>query len=219
MPHTFIVNSSGRRFCSDDLYWELVEAAMGEDSQLPFYMIWDEQHHTKYGLGDTPPGGEYPPDLVKTAATLEELGTELGIDGPELARTAERYSAGAAEGRDPQFGRGTNATWRKFAGDPSMPNPNVGPVSQAPFFGMRVVLTGNAIGMSGVRVDVDARALDVNGAPIPGLHVVGSTAAFTTSGRGYNSGFALSRAITFGYLTAEQLADAPAAAGVPQGRP
>ena len=33
------------------------------DRHLPFYLIWDEKHHMKYGLGLTPPGGEYPSDI------------------------------------------------------------------------------------------------------------------------------------------------------------
>lgn len=204
LPHTFIVNGSGQRFCRDDLYWELVEEAAEPDSQLPFYAIWDEQHHTKYGLGDTDAGAPYPEGLVESAGSLAELGEKLGVDGAALEATAQTFNR---TGGDPaaEFGRGASTTWRIFMGDQSMPNPNFGPVTEAPFHGLRLVLTGNAIGMSGVRIDADAHALNAAGERIEGLHVVGSAAAFTSSGSGYNSGYALSRAITHAYLVGAEL--------------
>lgn len=52
------------------------------------------------------------------------------------------------------------------------------------------------------------RGLDENGAAIPGLDAVGSVAALTTMGSGYNSGFALGRGLTLAYLVAQELVPA-----------
>jgi len=211
LPHTFIVDSSGRRFADDAVYWEVIKAALVPGSSaMPCWMIWDSRHHAKYGLGSTPPGGDYPPGLVTSAGSLSELGARLGIDGAELARTAERFNAGVASGTDPEFGRGSNTTWQKFQGDPSRPgNPNLGPVETAPFFGMRLRMVSTGIGLTGVTVDPEGRALAEDGQPVPGLYVAGAAAAFHSSGTGYNSGFSLSRAITLGLLVAEAVGKDP----------
>ena len=44
-----------------------------------------------------------------------------------------------------------------------------------------------------------------DGSVIPGLYAVGSVAALTTMGSGYNSGFALGRGLTLAYLVAQEL--------------
>ncbi len=207
LPHTFIVNRSGERFADDAVYWEVVKAALAPDSPaMPCWMIWDARHHGAYGLGTTPPGGEYPSGLVASAPTLAELGEQLGIDGSRLTRTADRFNQHVAAGVDRDFGRGTNATWQKFQGDPNQPgNPNLGEVDTPPFHGMRLRMVSTGIGLTGVTVDPDGRVLDSTGRPVPGLYAAGAVAAFHSSGVGYNSGFSLSRAITLGLLVAENV--------------
>ena len=69
-----------------------------------------------------------------------------------------------------------------------------------------MVYVGTAIGMSGIHIDADAHVLDPSGNRIPGLHAVGSVAAYTTMGTAYNSGFALSRGLTHAYLVGRELA-------------
>jgi 3-oxosteroid 1-dehydrogenase len=192
MPHAIIVDKTGRRYC-DDSYWvDIVARTMNpQDMHLPFFMVFDEQHHQKYGLGATPPGGAYPEGMVESAPTLEALGEKLGIDGAQLARTAARFSANALRGEDPDFGRGTVDYVRRFAGDPNnKPNSVLGPVDSAPFFGFRLRFVGTGIGSSGIHIDADGHVLDTAGQVIPGLYAVGSCAAYTTTGVGYNSGFA-----------------------------
>ena len=207
LPHTFVVDRTGRRFCDDAVYWEVIKKVLVPGSpHRPCFMIWDERHHTRYGLGPTPPGGTYPSDVVASANTLAELGTLLGIDGAQLTRTAERFTTDVEQGADSEFRRGSNATWQRFQGDPNQrPHPNLGGVAQPPFFGMRLTMVSTGIGLSGIAVDPDGRVLDKDGHPVDGLHAAGAAAAFTSSGAGYNSGFSLSRAITLGLLVAESL--------------
>jgi 3-oxosteroid 1-dehydrogenase len=207
MPHCLIVDRTGRRYC-DDSYWvDIVAKTMDPASpHLPFFLIFDEQHHRKYGLGATPPGGEYPAGLVTSAPTLQALGDALGIDGDELAKTAASFSDNARRGVDPDFGRGTVDYVRRFAGDPANePSPVLGPVEEAPFHGFRLRFVGTAIGTSGVRIDGDGHVLGDDGGRIPGLYAVGSCAALTTVGTGYNSGIALGRGLTLAYLVSSEL--------------
>lgn len=208
LPHSIIVDAAGNRYC-DDSYWvDIVAKTLAPgDRHLPFFLVWDSQHHRKYGLGVTPPGGDYPEGLVTSAPTLAELGAALGIDGEQLERTAERFNANIVEsGTDPDFGRGTVPFVERFAGDPANePNPVLGTLSEAPFHGLRLRLVGTGIGSSGVRVDADARVVDEDGNRIEGLYAVGSAAALTTTGSGYNSGFALGRGLTHAYLVSREL--------------
>ena len=207
LPHCLMVDRAGRRFC-DDSYWvTIVRGALNpDDRHLPFYLVWDEQHHRKYGLGLTPPGGEYPAEFVMQAADLVTLGERLGIDGDELSRTVARFNEHAERGEDPEFGRGSVPFILRFAGDPKHhPSPVLGPLVEPPFYGTRLKFVGTGIGSSGIRADGDGHVLSTSGDVIPGLYAVGSVAALTTMGSGYNSGFALGRGLTVAYLVAQEL--------------
>lgn len=211
LPHCLMVDASGRRFC-DDSYWvTIVRGALNpDDRHLPFYLVWDEQHHRKYGLGLTPPGGEYPEEFVSSSNDLVELGTKLGVDGEQLARTVARFNEFAERGEDPDFGRGSVPFILRFAGDPKhSPSPVLGPLTEPPFYGTRLKFVGTGIGSSGVHADADGHVLREDGSVIPGLFAVGSVAALTTMGSGYNSGFALGRGLTLAYLIAQELVPSP----------
>jgi 3-oxosteroid 1-dehydrogenase len=211
LPHSMIVDSSGKRFCNDSYWVDIVSKVLDpEDRHLPFFLIWDDQHRQKYGMADTPPGGEYPGGWAVSAPTLRELGEALGIDGEQLELTAATYSENASRGEDPEFGRGTVTFVNRFAGDPQhRPCPVLGEIEQPPFHGLRLLFVGTGIGSSGVRIDSDGRVLTDEGAKVPGLYAVGSCAALTTTGTGYNSGFALGRALTLAYLVSNELGGIP----------
>jgi 3-oxosteroid 1-dehydrogenase len=210
-PHSMIVDRTGNRFCNDSYWVDLVEKALNPDEQhLPFFLIWDEQHRLGYGLGGTPPGGQYPDGLVTSAPTLTELGDLLGIDSQQLEKTAQVFSEHAERGEDPLFGRGTSDYVHRFYGDQShQPNSVLGPISEPPFHGMRLKFMGTGIGSSGVHIDSEGHVLDEAGSPVPGLWAVGSVAALTTTGTGYNSGFALGRGLTLAYQVTHELAGIP----------
>ena len=210
MPHTMIVNRHGQRYC-DDSYWvDIAQRTMDDAAEnLPFFLIFDEQHHRKYGLGMTPPGADYPEGLVTSASTLRELAGKLGIDPDGLEATAARFNQFAATGEDEDFGRGTRDFVRRFYGDPAnQPNPVLGSVAEAPFHGMQLRFVAAAVGNSGVHVDGEGRVLDEAGAVIPRLHAVGSCTAQTVTGTGYNSGIALGRGLAMAYLVARDIAGA-----------
>jgi 3-oxosteroid 1-dehydrogenase len=211
LPHAMIVDRTGRRYCNDSYWVDIVAKTLDpNDRHLPFFLIWDDQHRRKYGLGATPPGGEYPAGVISSAPTLSELGSELGIDGEQLERTAAHFSAHAELGEDPEWGRGSVAFVERFTGDPNhTPNAVLGPITESPFFGVRLKIVGTGIGSSGVHVNGDGHVLDEAGTAIPGLYAVGSCAALTSSGTGYNSGFALGRGLTLAYLVARELGGSP----------
>ncbi len=212
LPHTFIVNRQGRRFCDDSFHSTIVAEALKQDAtgrpaNLPIFMIWDEDHHAKYGLGRTMPGGEYAPGLVTSAPTLAELAAKLGVDADGLGATAARFNAMAGEGTDADFGRGSNLSVRRFRGDwNNQPNPNMAPVQRAPFHGMRIRLLNTGIAAGGVRADGDARVQRADGSVIEGVYAAGESSARAAAGVGYNSGYSLSRAMAFGWVAARHVA-------------
>jgi 3-oxosteroid 1-dehydrogenase len=211
LPHSMIVDATGNRFCDDSYYVDMMARLLDpDDRHLPCFLIWDEEHHRDYGFGDTPPGGEYPPGMITSAATLRELGEQLGIDGEQLEATAAEFSVHAERGEDPAFGRGSVPFVRSYAGDPKHdPNPLLGAVREAPFHGMRLRIVGTGIGSSGVHIDGDGHVLDEEGSAIAGLYAVGACAALMSSGSGYNSGFSLGRGITLAYLVSHELGATP----------
>lgn len=212
MPHSILVNARGERFCDDAFHPAVARALLTPDAHgalpnLPFFLIWDEDHHRRYGLGPALPGDPYPDGLVTSAPTLAALAEALGIDAAGLEAAAARYNTGAAEGRDPDFGRGANPATARFRGDISHPlNPNVAPVATPPFHGMRMKLVSTGITAAGLRTGLHGRAQRPDGSDVPGLHAVGECSARTAGGAGYNSGYSLSRAMTFGWLAAHDVA-------------
>lgn len=213
LPHTFLVNRQGKRFCDDSFHSDIVARALQPDEQgrprnLPIFMVWDENHHTRYGLGRTMPGGAYPPAVVTSAPTLTELAVQLGIDPSGLATTTARFNGMARAGIDDDFGRGSNHSVRRFRGDANhQPNPNMGPVDAAPFHGMRMRLLNTGIAAGGVCADGNGRVLRTDGTAVQGLYAIGEASSRGAAGVGYNSGYSLSRAMAFGWLAARHVAD------------
>lgn len=212
LPHTFLVNDRGERFCDDSFHSRIVAAALakdrrGEPANLPIYMVWDSEHHERYGLGATMPGGDYPDGLVRSAASLAGLAAQFDLPAEALAATAERFNEAAGDGVDLEFGRGTNLSVRRFRGDGNQePNPCVGAVGRPPFYGMRIHLLSTGIAAVGVCAGSHGRVLDAEGTAIPGLWAAGECAARAAAGVGYNSGYSLSRAMAYGFLAAHDVA-------------
>lgn len=207
-PHSVVVDRHGRRFCNDSYWPDLVKSALDPvDPHLPMFLVWDDRHRLEAGLGETPPGGDYPPGLVTSAGTVEELAEALGIDPAGLAGTLADFNPPAERGEDPAFGRGTSDYVHRFYGDHGhQPSSVVGSVAQPPFHGLRLVFVGTGIGSSGIHADPYGRVLAESGGVVPGLYAVGSAVALTAAGTGYNSGFALGRGLTLAYLVARDLA-------------
>ena len=118
MPHTILVNRAGDRFCDDSFHPAVIKGVMASTAD----------------------------GLVSWAANLGELAVALDIDPEGLISTVERFNTHAEWGDDPKFGCGTNASVRTFRGDGDQkPNPNVGPLVDAPFHRMRMRLLNTGI--------------------------------------------------------------------------
>ena len=115
------------------------------------------------------------------AATLEELGAAMGVDGLALAATVRAFNEQACLGLDPAFGRGTTA-FNRYLGDPAhAPNPCVAAIEIAPYYGVRVTL-GDLSTYDGILADSCGRVLRGDGSVIEGLYVVGADRASMMGG-------------------------------------
>ena len=217
-PHTIVVNRAGRRFFDESSFQKGVRPIKSFDQashdypNLPCFMIFDRRFQERYSFAGRPPGAPAP-DWLARADTLAGLAEQLGIDGPALEDTAANFNRGAEQGRDPEFGRGDFLWIQVLSGDGSHPvHPNLAPVSQPPYYGVRLHPSGSS--SAGLLTDADARVMHVRGHPIEGLYACGSAAAQTDFGVGYQAGLLLVRGMTFGYLAARH---ASGASGVPGG--
>jgi succinate dehydrogenase/fumarate reductase flavoprotein subunit len=217
-PGVIAVTRDGRRFANEgNSYHDFVQAMMKAarpNEPIAAFLICDHRSLRKYGLGCVPP---FPMPLrhhlrsgyLLRGATLPELARLAGIDADGLAATVTRFNAAAAEGRDPDFGKGTRA-YNRYQGDALHgPNPCVAPIVHAPFYAIRLVI-GDLGTYAGIVTDAQARALDAAGRVIPGLYAAGNDMASIMGGNYPGAGITLGPALTFGYIAGRHLAGSTA---------
>jgi len=182
-PHMVTVDSEGERFLNESTSYHLfglaMQAAHRRRPSIPAFLITDRQGMHKYGLGMVRPRGMGLPEAlgdgyVTSASSLAELASKLGLPAAKLEATVARLNGYAAEGTDPEFGRGTTA-YQRANGDATWSgrNPSLGPIEQAPFYAVRLY-PGDIGAATGFATDGDARVLDGAGRVIDGLYAVGN---------------------------------------------
>jgi 3-oxosteroid 1-dehydrogenase len=202
--HTMVVNRYGRRF-TDETFFQaaapslrLFDVNTREQPNLPCFFIFDSQYACSQSFAGRKPGAPIPP-WVASGATLAEVAAALGIDAAGLQATADRFSADARQGSDSEFHRGeTPRGLTRFA-----PGATLGSIEQPPFYGIELHPT--SLASAGLLTDQRARAIHVRGMPIPGLYAIGNAAARTETGSGYQTGFSLASAMTFGLIAARDM--------------
>ena len=204
-PHTMIVNADGARF-SDKFYFQDTIAAIRQydiwerrHRNLPCFMLFDSQYVEGFGFcgGEV---GEFPPDWVTKADTLPALAQRLGIAPDGLRSGVERFNRFACEGVDRDFHRGEKK-WTQAKRDQIRGgglNRALGTLEKPPFYGIRLYPAA-FVPSGGVRTNVNGQVLDAHGRVIPNLFAIGNTAAHLEYGVGYQAGYSLTAAMTFGY--------------------
>jgi hypothetical protein len=211
-PGIIAIDRQGQRFVNEALsYHEFVRGQLrAGERAIPAYLVCDRRFLWKYGLGCVQPFALSTSRLVadgylKRAPTLAALARALGIPGPAFEATVAGFNVDARRGVDAQFGRGSDIYQRHLGDADHRPNPCLAPIERAPFYAVAVQPAD--LGMAaGIVTDEWARALSVDGAPIPGLYACGNDMQSVMNGAYPGPGITLGPALVFGYIAARHVA-------------
>ncbi|GAA3315598.1 FAD-dependent oxidoreductase [Arthrobacter ramosus] len=212
-PGSIMVNRHGQRFANESQnYNDLARCLQSWDSprnqtlNTPAHVIVDHAYMESYGILSHRVGQPTPGYLIE-APTLEELAAKINVPAENLTATIARFNEFALKGEDPDFGRGESA-YDKYWGDDDCPwpNPSLGPLQTGPFYAMEVV--NGAFGTNGgVVTDGQARVLDVDNQPIPGLFASGNITENAYAAGYPGAGATLGPIMTMGYIAGRTIAD------------
>lgn len=213
-PGIIAVTRRGKRFVNEaDSYHDFGQAMQRtcrDEAEVTAWLVCDHRAVRRYGLGFVKP---FPlpiwPHLrsgyLVRGRTLAELGQRAGIDATALESTVQSFNAGARNGQDAEFGKGSTA-YNRYLGDAThKPNPCVAPLETGPFYAIKVVM-GDLGTFAGIRTDRHARVLDSAGKSIPGLYAAGNDNSSIMGGSYPGGGITLGPAMTFGYIAGRHLA-------------
>ncbi|HEY8611773.1 MAG TPA: FAD-dependent oxidoreductase [Roseomonas sp.] len=216
-PGLIAVLPNGKRFVNEaNSYHDFIQALFattkpGEAARA--YLVVDQPFLRRFGLGfvkpfPVPVGPNIRSGYLKTGKTVAELAKNAGIDPAGLEATIAEWNRDMETGEDRAFGKGSTA-YNRFNGDPEFqPNPCLAPIAQGPFYAVEVVV-GDLGTFAGLRSNGNAQVLDAAGQPIPGLYSAGNDMASVMGGNYPGGGITLGPALTFGYIAARHMAQAP----------
>lgn len=218
-PGIIAVLPNGKRFVSEaDSYHEFMIQlfkATPADQEPYCWLIADHKAQRRWGLGWAKP---FPFPLysylktgyLKRANTIQDLAAQCSIDANNLTNTLKTFNADALSGNDSQFQRG-DSPYNRVQGDPEhLPNPSLAPLSQAPFYAVKLV-AGSLGTFAGIATNENAQVLNKEQQPIQGLFAVGNDMASIFQGHYPSGGITLGPAMTFGYVIGCTLANQPLA--------
>ncbi|WP_206062830.1 3-oxosteroid 1-dehydrogenase [Nocardioides piscis] len=217
LPGSIIVNSAGQRFMNEALpYVEathaIYEAHETGPSAVPAWMIIDQRYRNRYlfaGLSPRQPfpGRWYKHGTIKRGASLAELAVQIEVPAGALEETILRFNGFAETGVDADFHRGESA-YDKYYSDPTVkPNPSLHSIDQGPFYAVKIV-PGDLGTKGGLVTDERARVLRPDGAVIEGLYAAGNVSSAVMGNTYAGPGATIGPAMVFGYLAAEDIANA-----------
>jgi tricarballylate dehydrogenase len=168
-PYGILVNQQGRRFTDEapgtvDAWYERITREIYSQPNGTAWCVLDARHRTipNYRLGlrtDQPP---------IEGATLGELASKLGIPAGALEATVAEYNESCRPGPFKPLELDGLAT----AGLAPPKSNWAHPLDAAPFHAYPVI-SANVLTFGGLKVDRDARVLNTQGDPIPGLYAAG----------------------------------------------
>jgi 3-oxosteroid 1-dehydrogenase len=218
-PYSVCVNRNGDRFVNEACSYDRFGVGMVRDQQqtganMPCWLVFDAVFRAKFTAGGILPAAimsdsSIPIDwwdhYIFKADTIGELATKIHIAPAKLSGVVERINRYAADGSDPEFGRGSTIYDQTF-GDPTCkPNPALGPLTKKPFYAIQIQL-GDLGTKGGLKADHRGRVVDGHDRPIPGLYASGNA---TGSPFGLNypgAGGTIGPAMVFGFIAANEIA-------------
>lgn len=213
-PSVIVSGRTGRRFTNESApYVNFVHDQLA-GGHVPLWFVMDAKARARYPFAQVLPGAEFPrafydAGTAHRAGTLAELADRIGVPADALAATVERFNGFAREGKDADFGRGDSA-YDRYYGDPTLPNPTLDVIDQAPFHAIRVE-AGDLGTKGGLACDERSRVLRADGSVIEGLYATGNTSASVMGNDYPGPGGTIGPSIVFGYVAARHAAEGAAA--------
>lgn len=169
-----IVNRNGERFVAEDVYHGRLANFVMEQPGQTAYLIVDSEI---FAYPEIPSANH---SLVDGWETVEEMEAGLSLPEGSLVNTMAFYNEDAANGEDRRFHK--HGDWLK-------------PLNKGPYAAFDISFNKSTylfITLGGIKTDEIGRALDLRSNIIPGLYVVGASAAhIPRSGKAYASGLSL----------------------------
>ena len=196
------VNNQGERFMNEGQWFEFVTNSILHQPDHEAYQIIDShllEHIAEYDRAFMPPDNmEAVEGMIADgsgfkADTLEELASQIGIDGAKLKETVDRFNRFVDNGLDEDFY--LDPKYLKCAG-----------IKDAPFYAFHYTNGINCVDI-GLLVDDQMRVLDEDGEIIPGLYAAGN-ASGGMFGPDYPArflGFSVGRAVTGGMVAVQSI--------------
>lgn len=209
IPGQVIVSAQGRRFTNEAApYVNFVHDQL-EGGHLPAWFVMDSRARARYPFAQVLPGMPFPEafydaGIVHRADSLSELAEQVGIPAGALVETVDRFNGFARAGRDLDFARGESA-YDRYYGDPTLPNPNLDVIDEAPFYAVRIEV-GDLGTKGGLVCDEHGRVLREDGSVLEGLYATGNTSASVMANEYAGPGATIGPAIVFGYIAARHAA-------------
>jgi succinate dehydrogenase/fumarate reductase flavoprotein subunit len=198
--HGVLLNLDGRRFCDETLGDHLSTLAVLDQPEARALLVTDERVHAEWMLKPYVSGAETLDKfqlaykrgaraaIAEDLDELEALPEEWGYPGPASRDAMRAFNQQCESGRpDPP---------RKFDAQPLV----------TPHYYVIEVIPAITFTFGGLRIDPQARVLDEQGAPIPGLLAAGADAGGVYH-RAYAGG--LAAALAFGLQAARTALEAP----------
>ncbi|MEN6571009.1 MAG: FAD-binding protein [Anaerolineaceae bacterium] len=215
-PYGIIVDSAGKRFMNESAsyvdcgHWQYERNQ--QVSAIPAYFIGDARHRQFYLFGTMLPGltprEAYKSGFMVKADSLSELARLLGIEPANLEQTVERFNGFTKTGKDLDFHRGDSAYDRVYSDPRVKPNPNLGEITQPPFFAVKV-WPGDLGTKGGLLTNENAQVLREEGDIIHGLYAAGNTSASVMGHTYPGPGSTLGPAMVFGMIAGRHAATIP----------
>ena len=211
LPHTLMINKSGKRFCNEATNYSAMAGAFHFFDpneygypNLPAWIIFDTNFRQKYPFANILPGTDDPEWFIK-ADSLNQLADKLEIDNDVLNTTLSTFNKYVEAGDDLDFGRG-KSEYDFFYGDRSQPgiSATLGKVEKPPFYAVKIDI--GALGTNGgMKTDGFGRVISASGSIIDGLYTVGNAMAGSTGSVYAGAGGTLGPALTYGYLAGNHI--------------
>jgi 3-oxosteroid 1-dehydrogenase len=213
-PGSILVNKHGRRFANEGVAYQDLPKVFGTfdpvaidyPNEAPVWLVFDQRVKDTMVILPTVLPGQPAPEWILRADSVRELAAAIDVDPDSLDDTVARYNTQAADGGDPDFGRGT--TWFEgfMTGGPR-PEHCVVPLRTPPFYAVQ--LHNGTLGTCGGPL-IDrhgrVRTWGDDDRVVPGLYAAGNAAA-NVFGPAYPGGGAtIGPALTFGALAGRHAA-------------